>query len=324
MEIRTRISYVPPAVRDAAGKLSCAALFAKNCAGIELGPATCDHANTMLSLAPPHLEKNVLARSRTNPERETVSDGGEKVSWGAGVVSFVNANMTSSDAAPRKLVARTATQYVLPGVVSSAVPGASQSVDDVRPESTICRASSSIARQENARARGEEARAFTTSSEHGSTESVPETDSDGATGKGGASTRADAAEGRDRPFFDRTAPGRKVTVSPGITDAPASSVTERTASLLHEQRGAAPRLGREAGARARAQDEWWAVMEARFDGWSAVSRSTVPDASSAADTRTGARQKTYGADARRDTSLLELMRRATGALPASKAQDAQV
>ena len=43
------------------------------------------------------------------------------------------------------------------------------------------------------------------------TESVPETESDGATGKGGASTAADDAEGRESPFEDLTAPAKKAT-----------------------------------------------------------------------------------------------------------------
>ena len=41
------------------------------------------------------------------------------------------------------------------------------------------------------------------------TESVPDTESDGATGKGGASTAADDAEGSESPFEDRTAPAHK-------------------------------------------------------------------------------------------------------------------
>ena len=60
--------------------------------------------------------------------------------WGIGCGSGFRGHSggTSSDAAPRKLVALTATQYVLPLVVSSAVPGASQRVAEVKPASMIC------------------------------------------------------------------------------------------------------------------------------------------------------------------------------------------
>ena len=43
------------------------------------------------------------------------------------------------------------------------------------------------------------------------TESVPETESDGATGKGGAMTDADNDEARESPFEDLTAPARNAT-----------------------------------------------------------------------------------------------------------------